>query len=91
MTADAEFFGSGKCIRWRFAFVGDALWLANRAQGRFYEINGKGQFDVDAEEINGVSVLPDGNLSLPMETLTDCLKCMSLSQEMRQAKHSKQV
>lgn len=62
MSGDAEFFGSGNVSGGDLVFVGDALWLANRAQGRFYEINGEGQFDVDAEEINGVSVLPDGNL-----------------------------
>ncbi|MFK7784057.1 MAG: T9SS type A sorting domain-containing protein [Crocinitomicaceae bacterium] len=61
-TADAEVFGEGNVGGGDLVFVGDDLWLANRSQGRFYEINGEGQFDVDAEEINGVSVLPDGNL-----------------------------
>lgn len=62
LSGDAEFFGEGNVAGGDLVFVGDALWLANRAQGRFYEINGEGQFDVDAEEINGVAVLPDGNL-----------------------------
>lgn len=61
-TGDADVFGEGNVVGGDLVFVGDALWLANRSQGRFYEINGEGQFDVDAEEINGVSVLPDGNL-----------------------------
>lgn len=61
-TGDAEVFGEGNVSGGDLIFVGEALWLANRSQGRFYEINGEGQFDVDAEEINGVSVLPDGNL-----------------------------
>jgi WD40 repeat protein len=58
----AEVFGTANVSGGDLVFVGDALWLANRAQGRFYEINGDGEFDVDAEEINGVSILPDGNL-----------------------------
>jgi WD40 repeat protein len=61
-TGAAEVFGEGNVAGGDLIFVGEALWLANRSQGRFYEINGEGQFDVDAEEINGVSVLPDGNL-----------------------------
>ena len=61
-TGAAEVFGEGNVRGGDLVFVGEALWLANRNQGRFYEINGDGQFDVDAEEINGVSVLPDGNL-----------------------------
>ena len=61
-SGEAEVFGSGNVSGGDLVFVGDALWLANRGQGRFYEINGDGEFDVAAEEINGVSVLPDGNL-----------------------------
>jgi len=61
-SGEAEFFGTGDVSGGDLVFVGDALWLANRAQGSFEEINGEGEFDVDAEEINGVSVLPDGNL-----------------------------
>jgi WD40 repeat protein len=61
-TGAAEVFGEGNVAGGDLIFIGDALWLAKRSQGRFYEINGEGQFDVDAEEINGVSVLPDGNL-----------------------------
>jgi len=61
-TGDAEIYGEGNVSGGDLVFVGDALWLANRNQGRFYEINGDGQFDVDAEEINGVSALPDGKL-----------------------------
>ncbi|MGB6035725.1 MAG: T9SS type A sorting domain-containing protein [Cryomorphaceae bacterium] len=61
-SGEAEVFGTADVSGGDLVFVGDALWLANRAQGRFYEINGDGEFDVDAEEINGVSILPDGNL-----------------------------
>ena len=61
-TGAAEVFGEANVGGGDLVFVGDALWLANRGQGRFYEVNGSGQFDVAAEEINGVGILPDGNL-----------------------------
>jgi streptogramin lyase len=61
-TGDATVEGEADVNGGDLVFVDGVLWLANRAQGRFYEVNGDGQFDVDAEEINGVSVLPDGNL-----------------------------
>ncbi|HKL39861.1 MAG TPA: hypothetical protein VJ894_04235, partial [Cryomorphaceae bacterium] len=61
-TGEATVEGEADVNGGDLIFVDGVLWLANRAQGRFYEVNGDGQFDVAAEEINGVSVLPDGNL-----------------------------
>lgn len=61
-TGDATVEGEADVNGGDLVFVDGVLWLANRAQGRFYEVNGDGEFDVAAEEINGVSVLPDGNL-----------------------------
>jgi WD40 repeat protein len=58
----AEIEGEADVNGGDLVFVGDALWLANRAQGRFYEVGGAGEFDVAAEEINGVANLPDGKL-----------------------------
>ncbi len=54
--------GAGDVNGGDLIFAGGSLWVANRSQGRFYEINGPGQFDVAAQEINGVANLPDGNL-----------------------------
>ncbi len=61
-TGNATVEGEADVNGGDLVFVDGVLWLANRAQGRFYEVNGAGQFDVAAEEINGVAVLPDGNL-----------------------------
>lgn len=62
LSGNAEVEGEADVNGGDLIFVDGVLWLANRAQGRFYEVNGNGQFDIAAEEINGVSVLPDGNL-----------------------------
>lgn len=61
-TGEAEVEGEADVNGGDLVFAGGALWLANRSQGRFYEVGGEGEFDVAAEEINGVSILPDGNL-----------------------------
>ncbi|MGB6035351.1 MAG: T9SS type A sorting domain-containing protein [Cryomorphaceae bacterium] len=62
VTGNATVEGEADVNGGDLVFVDGVLWLANRAQGRFFEVNGAGQFDVAAEEINGVAVLPDGNL-----------------------------
>jgi len=61
-TGDANYIDDADVNGGDLVFVDGALWLANRNQARFYEVGGAGQFDVAASEINGVSVLPDGNL-----------------------------
>lgn len=62
LTGEATVEGQANVSGGDLVFVEGVLWLANRAQGRFYEVGGTGQFDIAAEEINGVSVLPNGNL-----------------------------
>jgi streptogramin lyase len=62
ITGNATVEGEADVNGGDLVFVDGVLWLANRSQGRFYEVNGAGQFDVAAEEINGVAILPDGNL-----------------------------
>jgi len=61
-SGDATVEGEADVNGGDLVFIDGVLWLANRAQGRFYEVDGEGEFDVTAEEINGVGILPDGNL-----------------------------
>ncbi|MCZ4410491.1 T9SS type A sorting domain-containing protein [Cryomorphaceae bacterium 1068] len=61
-TGNATIFGEANVGGGDLVFVDGALWCANRGLGRFFEVNGEGEFDVAAEEINGVANLPDGNL-----------------------------
>jgi hypothetical protein len=62
LTGEATVEGEADVSGGDLVFVNGVLWLANRAQGRFYEVGGAGQFDIAAEEINGVSILPNVNL-----------------------------
>ncbi len=62
LTGDATFYGNGDVGGGDLVFIDDVLWVANRGQNTFHEVNGPGEFSVDATEINGVAVLPSGNL-----------------------------
>lgn len=61
-TGQATPYGEGNVSGGDLVFLDGVLWLANRGQNRFYEVGGEGQFDVAATEINGASVLPNGNI-----------------------------
>lgn len=62
VSGAATYYGEANVSGGDLLILDGVLWLANRGQNRFYEVNGEGQFDVAATEINGASVLPNGNI-----------------------------